>query len=121
MILIAEDNDDNRFIAATVLRHAGYDVREAINATAAIRIAREEQPSLILMDVGLPDLDGWTATRLLKDDPSTAGIPVVAFTAHSLRADRQRAQEVGCSGFLAKPVEPARLVREVARTLETFQ
>ncbi len=117
LILVAEDNDDNRIIAATMLRHSGYRVIEATTGADAMRLARSARPALILMDVGMPDIDGWSATRTLKDDPDTRDILILAFTAHALPGDREQARDAGCDGYLAKPVEPLRLVREVAAAL----
>ncbi len=117
LILVAEDNDDNRLIATAILRHSGYRVIEAVSGAEAVRMAHSERPDLILMDVGLPDMDGWTATRTLKRDAATRGILIIAFTAHALPGDRVMAREAGCDGYLAKPVELVRLVREVRETL----
>ena len=91
---------------------------EATTGADALRLAQSENPSLILMDVRLPDIDGWAVTRLLKDDPATRHIGILAFTAHALPADREASRKAGCDGYLAKPVEPLRLVQEVARFLE---
>ena len=117
LVLIAEDNDDNRLIASAILRHHGFRVMEAVSGADAIRMAHSARPQLILMDVGLPDVDGWTATRTLKADASTRHIVVIAFTAHALPGDREMAREVGCDGYLAKPVELSQLVREVRAAL----
>ena len=117
LILVAEDNDDNRLIATAILRHSGFRVIEALSGAEAVRMAHSEHPDLILMDVGLPDLDGWTATRTIKSDPITRDILIIAFTAHALPGDRVMAREAGCDGYLAKPVELVRLVREVRDTL----
>ena len=117
LILVAEDNEDNRIIAATMLRHSGYRVIEATTGADAMYLARTARPALILMDVGMPDIDGWSATRTLKDDPDTKHIVILAFTAHALPGDREQARDAGCDGYLAKPVEPLRLVREVAAAL----
>ena len=119
LILVAEDNDDNRLIATAILRHSGFRVIEALSGAEAVRMAQDERPDLILMDVGLPDLDGWTATRTIKGDPLTRDILIIAFTAHALPGDRVMAREAGCDGYLAKPVELVRLVREVRDTLAT--
>ena len=81
-------------------------------------IARERIPDVILMDVSIPKLDGLQATRILKADAATAGIPIIALTAHALRTDKDRAFEAGCDGYLSKPVEPKRVVEEVRRLLE---
>lgn len=117
-ILLVEDNPDNRTIYGTILRHVGYNVAEAGTGEEGLRLARELVPSLVLMDVAMPGIDGWEATRILKADPSTAGIPVVALTAHAMTEDRRRAEEVGCDGYLSKPIEPRRVVEEVRRLLE---
>jgi two-component system, cell cycle response regulator DivK len=114
-VLIVEDNEDNRTIYSMLLRHYGYDVLEARDGEEGVRRAREARPDLVLMDVGLPRIDGWTATELLKSDEATARIPVIALTAHTLPEDRQRARAVGCDGFLAKPCEPRDLLQDIAR------
>src|SRR5690606_5324490 len=100
-ILLVEDNDDNRVVYRTILAHYGFTVLEAADGEEALRGARMDGPDLILMDVSIPKIDGWEATRQLKADPATAGIPIIALTAHALAADRARAQEVGCDGYLA--------------------
>ena len=117
LILVAEDNEDNRLIAATMLRHVGYRVAEATTGSEAMELARSLDPALVLMDVGMPDIDGWTATRALKSDPKTRHIIIIAFTAHALPGDRETARNAGCDGYLAKPIEPRRLAQEVARAL----
>jgi CheY-like chemotaxis protein len=116
-ILLVEDNPDNRAIYGTILRHFGYEVAEAETGEDGLRVAREISPALILMDVAMPGMDGWEATRILKGDPETAGIPVIALTAHAMSEDRRRAEEVGCDAYLSKPVEPRRVVAEVERLL----
>jgi CheY-like chemotaxis protein len=116
-ILLVEDNLDNRTIYRTILEHRGYNVLEAEDGEMGIRMAREQSPALILMDISIPKVDGWEATRILKADPQTAGIPVIALTAHAMAQDRAKAAEVGCDGYLAKPVEPRRVVEEVQRFL----
>ncbi|HZG44061.1 MAG TPA: response regulator [Longimicrobium sp.] len=117
-VLLVEDNEDNRTIYTTILRHVGHEVIEASNGEDGIRLALERQPNVILMDVAMPGIDGWEATRRLKGDPQTARIPVIALTAHAMAEDRQRAADAGCEGYLAKPIEPRRVVEEVARMLE---
>ena len=116
-ILLVEDNPDNRAIYGTILRHFGYQVAEAETGEDGIRVAREIGPSLILMDVAMPGMDGWEATRILKSDPATAAIPVIALTAHAMSEDRKRAEDVCCDGYMRKPVEPRRVVHEVERLL----
>jgi CheY-like chemotaxis protein len=114
-VLLVEDNEDNRIIYATAIRFAGYEVLEAISGTEGVRLARERQPGLILMDISIPELDGWEATTLLKADPATRHIPIVALTAHALPGDEERSVQVGCDGYLAKPLAPARLLSEIDR------
>ncbi|HEX8393175.1 MAG TPA: response regulator [Longimicrobium sp.] len=118
IVLLVEDNEDNRTIYTTILRHVGIDVIEAGNGEDGIRLARERNPAVILMDVAMPGIDGWEATRRLKADVDTAHIPVIALTAHAMAEDRQRAVEAGCEGYLAKPIEPRRVVEEVRKMLD---
>ena len=117
-ILLVEDHEDNRNIYRTILEHYGYQVLLATDGQNGIRLAREEQPDLILMDLSIPVVDGWEATRILKLDESTRTIPVIALSAHALEEDRERAREAGCDGYLAKPVEPRKVLTEVARFLD---
>jgi CheY-like chemotaxis protein len=105
-ILIVEDNEDNLLIYSTILTHVGYRVLEARDGEAGIATAVAEHPDLILMDVSIPLIDGWEATRRLKADPTTAHIPVIALTAHALASDRARAAAVGCAAYVPKPAEP---------------
>jgi CheY-like chemotaxis protein len=116
-VLIVEDNEDNRIIYATFLEYSGYRVLEAVDGAEGVNMTRTECPDIVLMDVSLPTTDGWAATQAIKADPLTAKIPVVALTAHALSADRARAFEVGCDGYLAKPVEPKVVVSEIERVL----
>lgn len=117
VVLLVEDNEDNRTVYRTILEHFGYRVIEARNGEEGIQLARSERPDLILMDISIPVIDGWEVTRILKSDPETATIPIVALTAHALASDRLKAQEVGCDGYLAKPCEPRRVVAEVERLI----
>lgn len=118
-VLLVEDNEDNRTVYRTILEHFGYEVIEARNGEDGIRMAREDHPDLILMDISIPLIDGWEATKILKGDAATAGIPIIALTAHALATDRAKAQEVGCDGYLAKPCEPRRVVAEVEKFIGT--
>jgi len=114
-ILIVEDNEDNLMVYRTILEHVGYNVIEARDGEEGIARAREEHPDLILMDISIPRIDGWEATRRLKENEETRDIPIIALTAHALEEDREKALRVGCDGYLAKPVEPRRVVEEVKR------
>jgi CheY-like chemotaxis protein len=104
-ILIVEDAPDNRNIAELILRDAGHTVVSVGDGASGILVANSTRPDVILMDLSLPKLDGWEATRRLKSDPATRDIPVVAFTAHALPGDIDRARAVGCSAIIAKPFE----------------
>lgn len=114
LVLLVEDNVHNRAIFAQVLAHYGYEVREAENGEQAVRLATELRPAVILMDLSLPVLDGWEATRKIKADPQLAEIPIIALTAHAMKGDDDRALGVGCDGYLAKPISPKRVVEAVA-------
>lgn len=117
LVLLVEDNEDNRIVYSTILKHFGYEVSEALNGEEGISKARTQQPDLVLMDISIPVIDGWEATQVLKHDPATKHIPIIALTAHALASDREKAMEVGCDGYLAKPCEPRAVVAEVQRFL----
>lgn len=116
-VLIVEDNEDNRIIYRTFLEHHGYVVLEASDGEAGVQSVREHRPDIVLMDISMPVLDGYEATRILKADPATASIPVVALTAHAMAEDRRLAAEAGCDSYLAKPAEPRQVLAEVERML----
>ncbi len=117
IVLLVEDNADIRNIFATALVSEGYTVVEAVNGEEGIRLARAISPRLILMNIALPLVDGWKATAVLKRDPRTKEIPVVAITAFTRSRDRQRARSLGCASYLPKPCEPSRLLEEVRRLI----
>lgn len=104
-ILYVEDNEDNIFIIQRRLGKIGHEVLVAKDGLEGIRIARAEQPALIMMDLDLPRLDGWEATRRLKSTPETANIPVIAVSAYAMPQDRRRALDAGCDNFFSKPVD----------------
>lgn len=117
MILLVEDNEDNRAVYTTILRYYGFQVVEAPSGEEGVELARRLQPGLILMDVGLPGIDGWEATRRIKGDPETQAIPVIALTAHAMAEHRAASFAAGCDGYLAKPIEPRDVLAEVRRFL----
>ncbi len=104
-VLLVEDNRDNYELVRFLLEKEGYKVLEAHNGQQALDIAHQELPDLILMDLSLPQMDGWTAAHELKSDLETAIIPLVALTAHTLPGDRKRALEAGFNGFISKPID----------------
>ena len=116
-VLLVDDSAETRQMYAIRLRDEGYDVLEAPDGEAGIRVASENRPDLIFMNMALPELDGWSAIALLKQNDRTAGIPIVALTGFDEQAARARAEEVGSDGFIGKPCEPSRLLEEVQRRL----
>lgn len=114
-VLLVEDNEDNRIVYRTILEHVGYNVIEAHDGEEGVTRARGSLPDLILMDISIPKMDGWQATRQIKANDLTASIPIIALTAHALDEDRRKASQAGCDGYLAKPIEPRRVVEEVER------
>ncbi len=116
-ILLVEDNEMNRDMLSRRLIRRGYDVILAQDGAEGIQAAQSLAPDLILMDMSLPVLDGWEATRRLKDSPETAHIPVVALTAHALTDDREKATRAGCDGYETKPVDLPRLIETIETVL----
>jgi two-component system, cell cycle response regulator DivK len=104
-ILIVEDSPDNRNIAELILRDAGHTVVSVSDGPSAIIAANDDGPDVILMDLSIPRIDGWETTRRLKSDPATCDIPVIAFTAHILPSDLDRARAAGCDSVISKPFE----------------
>ena len=116
-ILYVEDNEDNIYMLSRRLKRKGYEIIVARDGAEGVAAARAERPALILMDLNLPVLDGWQATRRLKDDPETREIPVIALSAHAMENDREDALAAGCDDFDTKPVELGRLLEKIARLL----
>lgn len=114
-ILIVEDHLANAKFARTVLVADGHEVIHAPDAEVGLTLAREQAPTLILMDIQLPGIDGVTATRMLKADPATADIPVIAVTAHAMAGDEERILAAGCMAYLSKPIDYKVLLKLVAR------
>jgi CheY-like chemotaxis protein len=116
-ILLVEDNDMNRDMLSRRLARTGYEVVVAVNGQEGVDLARSSRPDLILMDLSLPIIDGWEATRRIKADPATADIPVIALTAHAMVEERERAMAAGCDDFDIKPVDLPRLLEKVKALL----
>jgi len=117
-ILLVEDNEMNRDMLARRLERRGYQVVIATDGDQGVRLAQAEAPDLILMDMSLPVLDGWEATRRLRAMPATQAIPIIALTAHAMAGDREKALEAGCDDYDTKPIEFARLLRKIQVLLE---
>jgi two-component system cell cycle response regulator DivK len=116
-ILVVEDNAQNLKLAVLVLQKAGYSVLSAASGEAGLRIAREERPELVLMDIQMPGMDGLAVTRLLRENPDTSSIKVIALTALAMKGDAERILSSGFDGYLAKPFQYHELVDLVKRTL----
>ena len=116
-ILLVEDNELNRDMLSRRLQRKGYEVVLAVDGDAGVGLAGSELPDLILMDMSLPVLDGWEATRRLKDTPATESIPIIALTAHAMADDRDRALKAGCDDYDTKPVDLARLLGKIEALL----
>jgi CheY-like chemotaxis protein len=118
-ILLVEDNEMNRDMLTRRLQRRGFTVCCAHDGAAGVAMAMSEKPDLILMDVALGKMDGWEATQLIKANPATSAIPIVALTAHALASDRDKSVEVGCSDFDTKPVDMQRLLGKMQALLPT--
>jgi len=115
-ILLVEDNELNRDMLTRRLQRRGYEVAVALNGVEALQRVRD-MPDLVLMDMSLPEMDGWEATRRLKAEPSTSAIPVIALTAHAMSGDREKALAAGCDDFDTKPVDLDRLIAKMQALL----
>jgi two-component system, cell cycle response regulator DivK len=118
-ILLVEDNDMNRDMLSRRLIRSGYEVFLALDGQQGADMALSEQPDLILMDMSLPVIDGWEATRRIKANDATRRIPIIALTAHAMAGDREKAMEVGCEDYDTKPVEMSRLLGKIAALLKS--
>jgi two-component system cell cycle response regulator DivK len=117
-ILVVEDNEMNRDMLSRRLVRKKYDVLVAVDGRESVEVARSEAPDLILMDMSLPVMDGWEATRQLKANPETQAIPIIALTAHAMSGDREKAMEAGCDDYDTKPIELPRLLGKIEALLD---
>ena len=117
-ILVVEDNLDNYELVRTILEIADFDTFLADNGRDGVNAARKQKPDLILMDLALPEMDGWNATKLIRQDPETAHIPMIALTVHTLPLERKRALDAGVDAYLSKPYDASQLIRLVESTLK---
>ena len=118
-ILIVEDNEANRDMISRRLQRRGYETVVATDGAQGIAMARSETPDLILMDMGLPEIDGWEATRTIRRDPVVCDLPIIAFTAHAMAGDREETLRAGCDEYEAKPVDFSRLVGKIEALLQS--
>ena len=116
-ILYVEDNLDNRVLVRRILLSEDYDLIEAVNAADALRVLQNTKPDLILMDINMPDMDGYTLTSRIKTTPGFERVPILAITANVMRGDKEKTLEAGCDGYIQKPLDIDQLVREVERFL----
>jgi CheY-like chemotaxis protein len=117
-ILVVEDNEDNRDSLSRRLERRGFEVLLATDGKRGVEMAAAEKPDLILMDMNMPEMDGWEATRKIKASPGSAELPVIALTAHAMTGDRERALEAGCSDYHTKPVEFPKLLAQIETLLQ---
>ena len=118
-ILIVEDQEDNRVIMRDLLRTAGYELIEAVNGQEGVHLAQSERPDLILMDIQLPVIDGYEATRRIRAIAELASTPIIAVTSYALSGDEAKARAAGCDGYVAKPFSPRDLLAKVRHYLPT--
>ena len=116
-ILLVEDNEMNRDMLSRRLQRRGYEVLTAVDGESGLALTKSETPALVLMDMSLPGIDGWEATRQLKADPATRAIPVIALTAHAMAGDREQALAAGCDDFDIKPIDLDRLLGKIEALL----
>jgi len=117
-VLYVEDNFDNRLLVRRVLTADGYTVVEATNANDAMKMIEAEKPDLILMDINMPEVDGYTLTAKIKSTPGMSKIPIVAVTANVMRGDREKSLEAGCDGYIQKPIDIDILTQQVERYIQ---
>ncbi len=112
-VLVVEDNMDTYELVRFILEKRGYETFLAMNGRDGVNAAIKQKPDLIIMDLSMPQMDGWTATKIIKEDPSTLSIPLIALTAHALPSDRKRAMDAGCNEYITKPMDIEELVEAV--------
>lgn len=117
-ILLVEDNEMNRDMLSRRLSRRGYEILIAVNGQEGVDMTRGENPDLVLMDMSLPIIDGWEATRQLKADEATKHVPIIALTAHAMAGDREKTLEAGCDDYDTKPIELSRLLEKINKLLE---
>ena len=116
-VLVIDDNERNRYLARFLLEQRGHEVLEAEDGEQGLARVASDLPDVVIMDLGLPGIDGLEATRRLRANPATASLPVIACTAHSMVDDEQTALDAGCNGYISKPIDPARFVDQIEAIL----
>jgi len=117
-ILVIEDNEDNLSLMRLLLERANYEVLSAVDGFSGLELAQAERPDLILLDLAMPEIDGWAVARKLKGDIITRSIPIIAVTAHALPKDRELAFDAGCDAFIVKPFSVSKLIGEIEKLLD---
>lgn len=117
-ILLIEDNEQNRYLVTFLLQASGWEVLHAPDGPAGLALAAESEPSLILLDIDLPGMDGYAVARALRADPKLGSVPVVAVTSYAMSGDRERCLQAGCNGYLEKPIDPQLFAAQVEAFLE---
>lgn len=118
-VLIIEDNEDNRDALSRRLMRRGYDVIAATNGQDGVQMAENERPDIVLMDMNMPILDGWEATRLLRSNEATTKLPIIGLTAHAMAGDREKAIDAGCADYHTKPIDYSRLLDQIETLLSS--
>ncbi len=118
-ILIIEDNSQNRYLVTFLLEQRGHQVVEATGGAEGIELAHQVRPELILLDIQLPGMDGYTVARILRQNPALQDVPIVAVTSYAMVGDRERALEAGCNGYIEKPINPDTFVDEIEQHLDS--
>ena len=116
-VLIIEDNETNLYMMRFILGRLGHNVREARDGAAGLALAKETHPDLILMDIQLPVMDGYTATRLIREDAELKDVPVIAVTSYAMVGDKEKAVAAGCTAYVEKPIDPAKFIQVLERFL----
>jgi CheY-like chemotaxis protein len=118
-ILVVEDNELNMKLVKGLIKIGKYRMLEAIDAESGIELIREQRPDLVLMDIQLPGMDGLSATKIIKEDPSLKDIPIIALTSYAMQGDKEKAIEAGCTGYIAKPIDTRKFLETLAQYLKS--
>lgn len=114
-VLVIEDNENNLYMLRFILTKLRHTVLEARDGAAGVTLAKQERPDLILMDIQLPVLDGYAATKMIREDPALRTVPIIAVTSYAMVGDREKALEAGCTGYIEKPIDPESFIKEMEK------